>query len=143
MYRFIPLFAIVLILNGCGPQADKRNASEQEASPAADQSASEAMKQPIAPPTEPPPPEGSTPPGASASVCTPEWFAWVQQQIIGKQNGDMAKLYPSGLPAVGSDEWFAAVTMLTGGNLSGVIPGSTEWCDAIQKRLTQTESQTQ
>ncbi|MFA0811082.1 hypothetical protein [Microbulbifer epialgicus] len=144
MYRIIPLLTLVVALYGCGPQTDRQKDSDPEAAPAAGEAASDSMKEPIAPPAESPPQDSATQPPTpptsdndGAAICTPQWFAWLQQQIIAKQNGEMAKLYPSGLPPVGSTEWFSAVEILTGGSLNGLVAGSTEWCDAIQKRLSE------
>lgn len=69
-------------------------------------------------------------------VCTPQWFAWVHQQVLSKQDGKLTELYPSGLPEVGSDDWFVAIDKLTGGDgTQGPEGGSDEWCRMIQQRL--------
>ncbi|MFS1523907.1 hypothetical protein ACL7TT_07310 [Microbulbifer sp. 2304DJ12-6] len=142
MPRLVPIIAVMLALCGCGRQSDTRSSPEPVAAPAASETATDEMKHPIAPMAEIDRSNGSTSGNGSASICTPEWFAWVQAQLVTRQNGDLAKLYPSGLPPVGSSEWFDAVTRLTGGNLNGTISGSTAWCEAIQKRLLPNGAQT-
>ncbi|GAB2895283.1 hypothetical protein ACCI51_04050 [Microbulbifer echini] len=147
MYYLVLSLTLALALSGCGRQGDPSKTPGAETAPAAGQVASDAMKQPTEPgpdnPTANPPDQTQAPSAGSATLCTPEWFAWVQQQVITQQDGDLKKMYPSGLPPVGSEEWFAAVTKLTGGNLNDVKPGSPEWCQAIQKRLSQPDSQGQ
>ncbi|WKD50570.1 hypothetical protein [Microbulbifer spongiae] len=136
MPRWVPLFALILALGGCGRQCDRHIASEPVAAPAAGETAADEMQHPIAPGSENARAADAAADNGSASFCTPEWFAWVQAQLASRQNGDLAQLYPSGLPPVGSSEWFEAVTTLTGANLDGTVPGSTAWCEAIQKRLS-------
>ncbi|WHI50216.1 hypothetical protein P3339_17445 [Microbulbifer sp. MLAF003] len=141
MVRFAPLLVLMLVIHGCERQSDSHRSPEPD-TPASDGTVREAMKEPVAPPT----PIGNTPApptehSMNARDCTPEWFAWAQQQIISRQSAHIAKLYPSGLPPVGSKEWFTAVTILTGGSFPGIEPGSPEWCEQIQKRLTQGGSQ--
>ncbi|WP_444935218.1 hypothetical protein ACJJIW_11535 [Microbulbifer sp. JMSA004] len=128
MYRFGPLIALIFVLCSCGGPKD----SKSPATPPADEPATSAMKEPIAPPGN-----GAEAEKKAAAICTPEWFAWVQQQVLAQQNGDMAKLYPSGMPTTGSEEWFTAITRLSGANTNGLKPGGMEWCEAIQKHLTE------
>ena len=69
-------------------------------------------------------------------ICTTEWFEWVNQQVMSTQSEAIAEQYPTGLPDVGSAEWFTAVDKLTGGDgAHGPDGGSDEWCSMIQQRL--------
>ncbi|WP_193166042.1 hypothetical protein [Microbulbifer hainanensis] len=165
MYRLFTLTAIVLALTlgGCGRHSDTNE--PDAAKPAAGDTATESMREPVPAPTE----ENGTgkesesqmdsgmgsemesgsgmesdemgshmggDTGTDTTICTPEWFAWVHQQVIGQQDGKMTELYPNGLPEVGTDEWFIAVDKLTGGDgAHGPDGGSEEWCNMIQQRL--------
>ena len=72
----------------------------------------------------------------SVTVCTPEWFEWVNTQVMSTQSEAIAEQYPTGLPDVGSTEWFMAVDKLTGGDgAHGPDGGSDEWCAMMQQRL--------
>ncbi|AWF80333.1 hypothetical protein BTJ40_05655 [Microbulbifer sp. A4B17] len=131
MYRFGLVIALILTVYGCeGPKDSKPPVAP------ADEAATDAMKEPIAPPGD----MGKADKKATA-ICTPEWFEWVQQQVIAQQNGDMANLYPSGMPTTGSEEWFTAISQLSGVDTSGLQPGGMEWCEAIQKHLTEGSGQ--
>lgn len=132
MHRLVPLFALLLILAGCGRQSDTHDPSDAEPPPAGE-TATEAMEEPVTPP-----------PAATeteAPACTPEWFVWVNEQVLAMHNGDLVELYPDGLPEVGTDEWFLAVDNITGGNdgngADGPEGGSAEWCNMVQQRLSQ------
>jgi len=73
-------------------------------------------------------------------ICTPEWFAWVNTQIMATNSEAIAEQYPTGLPDVGSDEWFLAIDKLTGGDgAHGPDGGSDEWCFMMQQRLQKTD----
>ncbi|WP_323847177.1 hypothetical protein [Microbulbifer magnicolonia] len=142
MYRFLPLLALLLVLNGCGRQSDTHDPAEVERTPPGEM-ATEAMEEPVTPPTDDngtAAPETTAPRPqtdiSEAPICTPEWFAWVHEQVTARHDGDLAELYPAGLPEVGSVEWFLAVDKLTGGDgAHGPDGGSVEWCDMIQQRL--------
>ena len=143
MYRFLPLLALALVLNGCGRQSDTHDPTDVERTPPGE-TATEAMEEPITPPSDDAdttmPEESTAAPQDDRSetieICTPEWFAWVHEQIQARPDGDLAELYPSGLPEVGSDEWFLAVDKLTGGDgAHGPDGGSAEWCSMMQQRL--------
>lgn len=134
MYRFLPLAALLLSLglSGCGRQSDTHDPAETERTPPGE-TATEAMDTPVAPPDEN---ESDT--ETEAPICTEEWFQWVNDQVIAMHDGDMAQLYPSGLPDVGTAEWFLAVDKLTGGDgAHGPDGGSAEWCSMMQHRLKQ------
>lgn len=138
MYRYLPLIALLaaLGLNGCGRQSDTHDPANVERE-APGETATEAMEEPIAPP-----PDSGTVAGnehaTDAQICTPEWFAWVNEQIVTLQDGNLAELYPHDLPEVGSEEWFLAVDKLTGGDgAHGPDGGSAEWCSMIELRLNQ------
>ncbi|MCH9692733.1 MAG: hypothetical protein K0U59_11850 [Gammaproteobacteria bacterium] len=76
------------------------------------------------------------------SICTPEWFNWVNQQLPIQSDDTLNTLYPNGLPEVGSGEWFEATDVLTAGNGErgvGPRPGSDAWCFMIQQRLNNPE----
>lgn len=78
----------------------------------------------------------------SPSICTPEWFNWVNRQLSAQTDGRLNELYPQGLPEVGSGEWFEATDVLTAGSGDHGIsprPGSDEWCFMIQQRLNNPE----
>ncbi|SEA30599.1 hypothetical protein [Microbulbifer marinus] len=143
MVRFLPLIALIVALNGCGRQSDTHDPTEVERTPPGEM-ATEAMEEPITPPeddsgTATTDQSGTAPQGTDAEtpeICTPEWFAWVHEQIQSRPDGDLAEQYPSGLPEVGSDEWFIAVDKLTGGDgAHGPDGGSAEWCSMVQQRL--------
>ncbi|WP_288132280.1 hypothetical protein [Microbulbifer sp.] len=73
-------------------------------------------------------------------ICTKEWFEWVNNQVLATSSEMIAEQYPTGLPDVGSDEWFMAVDKLTGGDgAHGPDGGSDEWCMMVQQRLQKTE----
>ncbi|WP_444931966.1 hypothetical protein ACJJIF_09445 [Microbulbifer sp. SSSA002] len=126
MYRFGPSIVLLLALCGCEGPRD----SKAPAPPPADAAATRAMKEPIAPPDN----LGEV---DTAIICTPQWFTQVQQQILAQHSRAMAELYPSGMPATGSGEWFSAISQLSGANTEGLQPGGMAWCEAIQKRLSQ------
>ncbi|MFV8782149.1 hypothetical protein ACNKU7_06975 [Microbulbifer sp. SA54] len=85
--------------------------------------------------------QNSGPNSMGQLICTDPWFEWVNQQVLSIHSQDVANQYPSGLPAVGSDEWFAAVDKLTGGDgAHGPDGGSDEWCFMMQQRLSPTGS---
>ncbi|MCX2794707.1 hypothetical protein OQJ62_07225 [Microbulbifer thermotolerans] len=139
MYHHLALIALVLTIGlaGCGRNSDTHDPGDHQTTPP-DEGATEMMEEPVTPPA---PPESAEPPSddsAAATICTPEWFVWVHEQVITMQNGDMAELYPAGLPEVGTDEWFLAIDKLTGGDgTHGPDGGSEEWCRMIQQRLEQ------
>lgn len=136
MSPYLPLLALILVLSGCGRQSDTHDPAEVKRTPPGE-TATEAMEEPIAPPSTE---EGAEEPAADsteAPICTPEWFAWVHEQVLARHDGDMAELYPAGLPEVGTEEWFLAVDQLTGGDgAQGPDGGSIEWCNMIQQRLS-------
>lgn len=69
-------------------------------------------------------------------ICTPEWFKWVNEKVSSIHSEDITEQYPTGLPEIGSDAWFTAVDMLTGGDgAHGPDGGSDEWCFMMQQRL--------
>ena len=77
-------------------------------------------------------------------ICTETWFKWVNDQVLSMHSEVIAEQYPSGLPDVGSDEWFVAVDKLTGGDgAHGPDGGSDEWCTMVQQRLGTTDSNQQ
>jgi hypothetical protein len=122
----IPLtLTLLLCLSGCGRQSDTNDPAQ---APPPDETATEIMENPVTPP------EDSI--DAAAQICTPEWFAWVNAQVLALPNGKLAELYPNGLPETGSGEWFTAVDKLTGGDgAHGPDGGSAEWCSMMQQRL--------
>ncbi|MCO1334204.1 hypothetical protein MO867_07585 [Microbulbifer sp. OS29] len=132
MYRFGVLITLLFVFCGCEGPRD----SESPGAAAPGEAATSAMKEPIVPPANSQDTREKTMP-----ICTPEWFAWVQKQVLTQQNGDLAKLYPSGMPTIASEEWFTAITQLSGANTNGLQPGGMEWCDAIQKHLAQASEQ--
>ena len=70
-------------------------------------------------------------------ICNPEWFEWVNKQVMSLQSEAIAENYPTGLPSVGSKEWFTAMDKLTGGDgAHGPDGGSDEWCFMMQQRLS-------
>ena len=70
-------------------------------------------------------------------TCNAEWFEWVNTEVMKTQSEAITENYPTGLPEVGSDEWFTAVDKLTGGDgAHGPDGGSDEWCSMIQQRLS-------
>ncbi|TLM73950.1 hypothetical protein ACONUD_02680 [Microbulbifer harenosus] len=93
--------------------------------------------------TTAPPATGDTaesPNSEGQLICTPEWFKWVNEQVMSQQSEAIAEQFPSGLPDVGSDEWFLAIDKLTGGDgAHGPDGGSDEWCFMIQQRLSTTD----
>lgn len=146
MYRFLPLIAVLLlILGGCGRQSDTHDPAEERGAPG--ETATEAMEEPLTPSDEPDATmdgqddqTATTPEGDESEVivCSEEWFTWVNEQVQTMHDGDIADLYPGGLPEVGTDEWFLAVDKLTGGDgAHGPDGGSAEWCAMIQQRLQQ------
>ncbi|WGL17666.1 hypothetical protein PVT68_05065 [Microbulbifer bruguierae] len=83
---------------------------------------------------------GDNPNSEGQLICTPEWFQWVNEQVMSTQSEAIALQYPTGLPDVGSDEWFTAVDKLTGGDgAHGPDGGSDEWCFMMQQRLGNTD----
>ncbi|WP_105103739.1 hypothetical protein [Microbulbifer pacificus] len=73
-------------------------------------------------------------------ICNAEWFEWVNQQVMSDQAAAIAEQYPTGLPDVGSDEWFIAMDRLTGGDgAHGPDGGSDEWCFMMQQRLSKND----
>ena len=73
-------------------------------------------------------------------ICTTEWFEWVNAQVMSTQSEAITEQYSTGLPDVGSDEWFMAVDKLTGGDgAHGPDGGSDEWCSMMQQRLGSTD----
>lgn len=99
--------------------------------PAADPSAQE---------TSPPPAttgSAESPNGEGELICTPEWFNWVNEQVMNDQGDAIAEQFPNGLPEVGSADWYNAVDRLTGGDgAHGPDGGSDEWCFMLQQRLS-------
>lgn len=93
--------------------------------------------------TTTPPSTGGTaesPNSEGQLICTPEWFKWVNEQVMSQQSEAIAEQFPSGLPDVGSDEWFTAIDKLTGGDgAHGPDGGSDEWCFMIQQRLSKND----
>ncbi|USD22622.1 hypothetical protein MJO52_05680 [Microbulbifer variabilis] len=138
-YLILPL-ALVFALSGCDRKGEPHKAQSSGSEVTTGQTASEAMKQPIkrnaSSTAEDPTNQLQATASGSETICTPGWFTWVQRQVMAQQDGDLKKMYPSGLPPIGSAEWFDAITKLTGGNLADVKPGSPEWCLAVQKRLS-------
>ncbi|WP_226667515.1 hypothetical protein [Microbulbifer aggregans] len=95
--------------------------------------------EPASPVTEHSP--GDSPNSEGQLICNATWFEWVNKQILSIHSEDVTNQYPSGLPAVGSDEWFTAVDKLTGGDgAHGPDGGSDEWCFMIQQRLSSASS---
>ncbi|WP_250464580.1 hypothetical protein [Microbulbifer litoralis] len=149
MYRYIPLIAVLLLtLGGCGRQSDTHDPAGADGS--ADETITETMEESVTPP-DPDEPDttmggqddqmATTPEGDESEVvvCSEEWFGWVNDQVLAMHDGDMADLYPGGLPEVGSEEWFLAIDKLTGGDgAHGPDGGSAEWCAMIQQRLQDT-----
>lgn len=81
--------------------------------------------------------DSTTAPGADVEVCSDTWFKWVNDQVVAMHSEVITQQYPSGLPEVGSDEWFVAVDKLTGGDgAHGPDGGSDEWCAMVQQRLS-------
>lgn len=79
---------------------------------------------------------GDDPNSEGQLICTPEWFEWVNTQVMATNSEEIAEQYPTGLPEVGTDEWFLAVDKLTGGDgAHGPDGGSDEWCFMMQQRL--------
>lgn len=79
---------------------------------------------------------GENPNGEGELICTPEWFNWVNEQVMNDQGEAIAERFPNGLPEVGTDEWYNAMDMLTGGDgAHGPDGGSDEWCFMMQQRL--------
>lgn len=79
---------------------------------------------------------GDSATGQAQEICTPEWFEWVNAQVMSTQGEAVTEQYPTGLPDVGSTEWFMAVDKLTGGDgAHGPDGGSDEWCAMMQQRL--------
>lgn len=73
-------------------------------------------------------------------ICNAEWFEWVNGKVTEEYSEAVSEQYPTGLPSVGSDEWFMAVDKLTGGDgAHGPDGGSDEWCFMIQQRLGTTD----
>lgn len=131
MYRLASLLVLALALSGCDRQGDTSNQPEADL-PSAGETATESMEEPVAPPEEN---------DTDVVICTPEWFVWVDEQIVALPDGKMAELYPTGLPEVGSDEWFVAVDKITGGDgAHGPDGGSDEWCSMVEQRLSQLQS---
>ena len=92
--------------------------------------------------------DSTTAPGSTSPeeqlVCTETWFKWVNDQVVSMHSDMIAEQYPSGLPDVGSDEWFIAVDKLTGGDgAHGPDGGSEEWCTMVQQRLEKSDSNNQ
>nr|WP_010131525.1 hypothetical protein [Microbulbifer agarilyticus] len=70
-------------------------------------------------------------------ICNAKWFEWVNTEVMNTQGLAIAEHYPSGLPEVGSKEWFTAMDKLTGGDgAHGPDGGSDEWCFMMQQRLS-------
>ena len=81
--------------------------------------------------------DSTTTPGADVEVCSDTWFKWVNDQVVAMHSEVITQQYPSGLPEVGSDEWFVAIDKLTGGDgAHGPDGGSDEWCAMVQQRLS-------
>jgi len=138
MYPYLPLLALIFVLSGCGRQSDTHDPADAERTPPGE-TATEAMEEPITPPEDSTATaeEQAAAPPTEAPVCTPEWFTWVHEQVIAMHDGEIAELYPAGLPEVGSEEWFLAVDKLTGGDgAHGPDGGSIEWCNMVQQRLS-------
>ncbi|MFC6635066.1 hypothetical protein [Microbulbifer taiwanensis] len=154
MYRLLPMLtltlSLLLAIGGCGRQSDTHDPPDAQSpqsegvdSTQPDETATEVMEEPVTPPPDDSgtavPESSATPPQTDtgeAPICTPEWFVWVHEQVLARHDGDMAELYPAGLPEVGSAEWFLAVDKLTGGDgAHGPDGGSAEWCSMVQQRL--------
>ncbi|GAB2505712.1 hypothetical protein [Microbulbifer agarilyticus] len=76
-------------------------------------------------------------------ICNAKWFEWVNGEVMKTQGLAIAEHYPSGLPEVGSKEWFTAMEKLTGGDklddAHGPDGGSDEWCFMMQQRLSNSD----
>ncbi|WP_043317117.1 hypothetical protein [Microbulbifer sp. HZ11] len=73
-------------------------------------------------------------------ICNATWFEWVNSEVMKTQSEAITEHYPSGLPLVGSDDWFIAMDKLTGGDgAHGPDGGSDEWCFMMQQRLNKTD----
>ncbi|WP_299599409.1 hypothetical protein [uncultured Microbulbifer sp.] len=69
-------------------------------------------------------------------ICNATWFEWVNGKVTEEYSEAITEQYPTGLPSVGSDDWFIAMDKLTGGDgAHGPDGGSDEWCFMIQQRL--------
>lgn len=131
MYRLVSLLVLALALNGCGRQSDTSDQSEADLS-TDEETVTETMEEPVAPST------GSE---TDALICTSDWFVWVNGQVLAIHGSEVAELYPTGLPEVGSDEWFMAVDKITGGDgAHGPDGGSAEWCTMVEQRLSGVQS---
>lgn len=119
-----------LVLGGCGRKSETHDPDSAAPldSPAGEPAADERNT------AESPNSEGQL-------ICTGTWFQWVNEQVQSIHSEVIAEQYPSGLPDVGTDEWFMAVDKLTGGDgAHGPDPGSDEWCFMMQQRLSKTDS---
>ncbi|MCA0901138.1 hypothetical protein [Microbulbifer agarilyticus] len=73
-------------------------------------------------------------------ICNAKWFEWVNGEVMKTQGLAIAEHYPTGLPEVGSEEWFTAMDKLTGGDgAHGPDGGSDEWCFMMQQRLSKND----
>ncbi|WP_231759952.1 hypothetical protein [Microbulbifer elongatus] len=79
---------------------------------------------------------GESPNSEGQLICNAKWFEWVNSEVMKTQSEAITEHYPSGLPLVGSDDWFVAMDKLTGGDgAHGPDGGSDEWCFMMQQRL--------
>lgn len=117
-----------LVLGGCGKKTETH-----------DPDTAPSPVEPASPATKPSP--GDNPNSEGQLICNVAWFRWVNEQMLSIHSEYVTNLYPNGLPAVGSDEWFTAVDKLTGGDgAHGPDGGSDEWCFMIQQRLSSSNS---
>ena len=80
------------------------------------------------------------PNGEGQLICDAKWFEWVNSEVMKTQSEAIAENYSTGLPEVGSAEWFTAMDKLTGGDgAHGPDGGSDEWCFMMQQRLGNTD----
>ncbi|WP_346839252.1 hypothetical protein [Microbulbifer sp. SAOS-129_SWC] len=150
------LFVLLLALGGCSRQSDTHDTgSATDTSTMNDTGAANDTTSPDTSTPDANAPDANAPdanmsdssgqaamaPTTDTEICTPEWFAWVHDQVMAMPDGKRAELYPNGLPEVGSDEWFIAIDKLTGGDgAHGPDGGSAEWCSMMQERLAKPDN---
>ena len=126
---FATTLATTLVISGCG-----RKTETHDPDVVPDTSVPKDAAQPTPPDTE----EITSSEGQL--ICTPEWFKWVNEQVMNDQGEAIAEQFPNGLPQIGSDEWYNAMDRLTGGDgAHGPDGGSDEWCFMLQQRLSKTD----
>ncbi|GAA5525701.1 hypothetical protein Maes01_02273 [Microbulbifer aestuariivivens] len=155
MYRYLSLIALLmpLALFGCGQKTDTNDPANAEVVEE-DIEVTEPSQDGGTPGDTTDSATGDDTTGDSASAedsqssegqtCTPEWFEWVQAQVVAIPGADamIAEWYGDGMPEVGSDDWYVAMDRLTGGDgAHGPDGGSAEWCSMMEQRLGNLGSQ--